>query len=86
MPPPSGSSWGRPQRRPVATGPAVLLVGPAGTAGAQYQSIQAAVNAANPGDWILVAPGIYHEKGSDGPTDSQVAGVLVTKNDIHLRA
>ena len=37
-------------------GPSVLLVGPAGTPGAQYQSIQAAVDASAPGDWILVAP------------------------------
>ncbi|HEV3233622.1 MAG TPA: hypothetical protein VG329_03640 [Candidatus Dormibacteraeota bacterium] len=65
--------------------PNVLLVGPAGTAGAQYTSIQAAVNAASPGDWILVAPGVYHEKGQDGPTDSQTAGVFITKPDIHLR-
>jgi hypothetical protein len=60
-------------------GPNVLLVGPAGTAGAQYTSIQAAVNAAVPGDWILVAPGVYHEHGS--PT----AGVLIQKPNIHLR-
>ena len=71
----------------MATGqsPNVLLVGPAGTPGAQYTSIQAAVNAANPGDWILVAPGVYHEKGSNGPTASQVAGVMITKPDVHLR-
>ncbi len=27
----------------------------------QYSTIQAAVDAAKPGDWILVAPGDYHE-------------------------
>jgi hypothetical protein len=63
----------------LAAGPNVLLVGPAGTAGAQYTSIQAAVNAAAPGDWVLVAPGVYHEKGSAD------AGVLITKPNIHLR-
>jgi hypothetical protein len=62
-----------------AAGPSVLLVGPAGTAGAQYTSIQAAVNAAVPGDWILVAPGVYHEHGSPQ------AGVLIQKPNIHLR-
>ncbi|MEA2647356.1 MAG: hypothetical protein QOE92_2439 [Chloroflexota bacterium] len=62
-----------------AAGPSVLLVGPAGTPGAQYESIQAAVDAAAPGDWVLVAPGVYHEKGSDE------AGVLIQKPGIHLR-
>ena len=63
----------------VAASPAVLLVGPAGTAGAQYSSIQAAVDAAQPGDWILVAPGVYHEHGNDR------AGVLIQKSNLHLR-
>src|SRR5258708_36051265 len=61
-----------------ASSPSVLLVGPAGTAGAQYQHIQDAVDAASPGDWILIAPGVYHEKGRDGD------GVLVAKPDLHL--
>src|SRR5579864_3753520 len=44
-----------------AAGPRVLLVGTfAGHAG-RYQTIQSAVNAARAGDWILVAPGDYHE-------------------------
>ncbi|HEV3232127.1 MAG TPA: hypothetical protein VG245_07720 [Candidatus Dormibacteraeota bacterium] len=68
----------------AASGPNVLLVGPAGTEDARYTSIQAAVDAANPGDWILVAPGIYHEKGGNS-ADSRAAGVLITKPDIHLR-
>ncbi len=55
-----------------------VTVGPAGTAGAQYQHIQDAVDAASPGDWILIAPGVYHEKGRDGD------GVLVDKPDLHL--
>jgi hypothetical protein len=60
-------------------GPGVLLVGPAGTVGAQYQTIQAAVNAALPGDWVLVARGVYHEKGAPN------AGVYITKPGLHLR-
>ena len=75
---------------PVAgAGPGVLLVGPAGTPGAQYTSIQAAVNAANPGDWVLVAPGVYHEKGYS-PTNNPKgkpppAEVFITKPNLHLR-
>src|SRR5258708_32931496 len=73
----------------AGSSPAVLLVGPVGTAGAQYTSIQAAVNAAQPGDWVLVAPGVYHEKGyspnnnKDGrPAPSEV---FITTPDLHLR-
>lgn len=66
------------------SGPNVLLVcngsfGGCPRAAGHFTSIQAAVNAAQPGDWILVWPGIYHEKGS--PT----AGVLITTPGIHLR-
>ena len=38
-----------------------------------YRTIQSAVNAAHPGDWILIAPGDYKET------------VRIRKNDIHLR-
>jgi hypothetical protein len=62
-----------------AATPNVLTVGPAGYPGAQYPSIQSAVNAAQPGDWVLVAPGVYHEHG--GPD----AGVLIQKQGLHLR-
>src|SRR5258708_29356745 len=69
--------------------PAVLLVGPAGTAGGQYTSIQAAVNAAHPGDWVLVAPGVYHEKGyspTHNPNGKPTpAEVNITTPDLHLR-
>lgn len=55
----------------VTTDPAVLLVGHPGTTidgvAPQYTSVQAAVCAAKPGDWILVAPGDYKERGyADG--------------------
>ena len=56
---------------------AVLQVGTwQGKQGA-YTSIQSAVNAAAPGDWILIAPGSYHETGADG--------VRITTPGIHLR-
>ena len=63
----------------AASAPRVLQVGSyAGHRGA-FNTIQAAVNAARPGDWILIAPGDYHEAGSD------LAGVYVTTPGIHLR-
>ena len=56
----------------------------------KFKSIQAAVNKARPGDWILVGPGDYHESydrvtgaaSEDGPPP---AGVLITKKGLHLR-
>jgi hypothetical protein len=70
----------------------VLLVGSyKGKAGA-YTTIQAAVNAAKPGDWILVGPGDYHETADfkDPPTAAQadegyMGGVLIETPDLHLR-
>ena len=59
-----------------------------GAAAAQFSSIQAAVDAARPGDWILIAPGDYHERGdytTHKPTDEAGAGVLITTPHIHLR-
>jgi len=55
---------------------------------ARFQTIQSAVDAAHPGDWILVAPGDYHERGdytTHKPSDKAGAGVLITTPDIHLR-
>ena len=46
-----------------------------------YQTIQAAVNAAHRGDWVLIWPGVYHEKSTQWPT----AGVWIQTPDIHLR-
>jgi hypothetical protein len=71
--------------------PAVLLVGTYhGKAGA-YASIQAAVNAAQPGDWILVAPGDYHETDDAHVTSATElstgdhGGVVVRTADLHIR-
>src|SRR5881296_1749237 len=49
----------------------------------QFRTIQAAVDAARSGDWILVAPGDYHENGSTDP--ELPAGVLIRTSGIHLR-
>lgn len=59
--------------------PRVLHVGTYRGIAGEYGTIQAAVNAAHPGDWILIAPGTYHEKGAVN------AGVLVTTPGLHLR-
>jgi hypothetical protein len=61
----------------------VLRVGSWDGIAGKYKTIQAAVNAARPGDWILVGPGDYKEQGYPG--EIAPAGVLITTPDIHLR-
>ena len=46
-----------------------------------FSTVQGAVNAASPGDWILIWPGVYHEKSTQWPT----AGVWIAKPDLHIR-
>lgn len=70
-----------------STAPKVLLVGTYDGVHGQFDSIQAAVNAAKPGDWILIGPGDYKTTSSEEPpgqTDMP-AGVLVTTPDIFIR-
>jgi hypothetical protein len=55
-----------------------LLVGTWHGHSGPFRSIQAAINAARPGDWILVAPGDYHES----PTAA--VGVRIATPDLHL--
>jgi hypothetical protein len=71
---------------------AVLLVGSYQGKKGTYTTIQAAVDAAKPGDWILIGPGDYHEAADHehAPTAAElagggVAGVLVTTPNLHLR-
>ncbi len=60
---------------------------------ASFPTIQAAVDAATPGDWILIAPGDYHEEGdmgADAPSPSDLAdgwygGVDIDTPRIHIR-
>ena len=69
---------------------AVLRVGSYQGVPGQYSSVQAAVDAARPGDWVLVGPGDYHETGNRVPPgavgdDTAGAAVLVTTPGIHIR-
>jgi hypothetical protein len=63
--------------------PAVLRVGTYHGIAGQFRSVQAAVRAAKPGDWVLVAPGDYKENGYRGAPEP--AGVLITTPGLHLR-
>jgi hypothetical protein len=67
-----------------ASGHRVLLVGTYNGVTGPYGAIQAAVDAAKPGDWILVGPGDYHEQ-ADYANNSWPAGVWINKPGIHLR-
>jgi hypothetical protein len=62
-----------------AGGVHVLRVGTWRGIRGEYATVQSAVNAAHPGDWVLVAPGDYHETGNPE------AGVMITTPDIHVR-
>ncbi len=63
-----------------AAGPRVLRVGSWHGSTGQFRSIQDAVDAAHPGDWILVGPGDYHETAEGG-----LAGVYIETPNLHLR-
>jgi hypothetical protein len=65
----------------------VLRVGSYHGVQGQFKTIQAAVDAAKPGDWVLVGPGDYKtssERAPAGNTDTP-AGVLVTTPNVRLR-
>jgi hypothetical protein len=95
-----GSLGGLSLARPVVglapLGPTVggraLLVGSFAGIPGQFSTIQAAVNAAQPGDWILVAPGDYHEQADhqSPPSAAEISlgwygGVAVHTPDVHIR-
>ena len=61
----------------------VLRVGTWNHIPGQFKTIQAAVDSAHPGDWILVGPGDYKELGKTGAEEP--AGVLITTPNVHLR-
>jgi hypothetical protein len=69
----------------TAAGPVrVLLVCNGSTspcpAATHYLTVQGAVDAAHPGDWVLIWPGVYHEHNAEGH-----AGVWVTVSGLHIR-
>ena len=72
---------------PRSAGARVLRVGSFHGSPGQYKKIQAAVDAAKPGDWILIGAGDYHERGDrvHAPGEVPPAGVLITKPRLHLR-
>ena len=84
------SAWAPSHTAGGARSPKVLLVGTFDGKAGRYKTIQSAVNAAKPGDWILVAPGDYHETAdetshSGNPNLGQMGGVFIDKSGITLR-
>ncbi len=68
----------------------VLRVGTYHGIKGQYKTLRAAVKAAKPGDWILVAPGDYKTHSSSMPTTGHPVGpfpaaVLVTTPRLRIR-
>ncbi len=67
---------------------AVLTVGTFNGKAGKFKSIEAAIEKARPGDWVLVAPGDYKEAGTkpaSGALADAGAAVLVEKSGIHIR-
>jgi hypothetical protein len=86
----STSTVGLHPATPTNQGPGVLLVCNGSTAPCPalpasaplyYRTVQEAVDAARPGDWILIYPGVYHEGTKEYPT----AGVWIQTPDLHIR-
>jgi hypothetical protein len=70
-----------------SAGARVLRVGTYKGIRGQFKTIQAAVDAARPGDWILVGPGDYKTSKVRAPKGhSEVpAGILMTRSHVYLR-
>src|SRR5215472_13071109 len=68
---------------------AVLIASAAASAATRFvrpgESIQLAVERANPGDTVIVFPGTFRETGRPCPTDSSHrCAVVVSKDNLHL--
>jgi hypothetical protein len=75
---------------PSAAAVKILRVGTYNGSKGSYKTIQSAINAASPGDWILVGPGDYHETGNIVPPgaqgDDRAGGaVVLSKPAVHIR-
>ena len=72
---------------PAVAGAKVLRVGTYHGIRGQYTTIQAAVDAARSGDWILVAPGDYKTRSGRAPAGApqSPAGILITTANLTLR-
>ena len=73
----------------MASSPRVLRVGSWHGIAGTYHSVQAAVDAARAGDWVLIGPGDWKEHGdttTHKPASGEAGwGVTVEKTDLHLR-
>ncbi len=80
-------SGGTPANVPNGPKPKVWTVGTWNGKAGRFDSIQEAVDAASPGDWIVIAPGDYKERGdytTHKPTTAPGAGVWIDKPNLHL--
>src|ERR1700727_925384 len=84
------SGWAPAHAAGASGGAKVLRVGTFDGKAGPYRTIQSAVDAARPGDWILVGPGDYHETAdesgrSTNPSRGRMGGVYIDKSGITLR-
>ena len=72
---------------PAALAAKVLRVGTYKGIPGQYTTIDAALKAAKPNDWILIGPGDYKTTSSQSPKGNPdfPAGVLITQAGLYLR-
>ena len=75
-----GPALARPHVRRVCNGSTVPC-----PPGGHHKTIAHALRRARPGDWILVWPGVYHEKQTDRQGNLLPDGLLITTPSIHLR-
>ena len=66
----------------VCNGSTVRCPALPGSAGPYYRTVQEAVDAARPGDWVLIYPGVYHEGARSGrPRASGYKRLICTSAD-----